>query len=79
MPERGLLLRRWLMAAGHNALGRSGPGQKHAVAKLHWLKWGVLVSGSTGSCALFVTCPFQPPEREGCPRVSQVACVTGSL
>jgi hypothetical protein len=48
MPERGLWVRLSLMAAGHNALRRSGPGQKHAVALLHWLKWGVLISGSTG-------------------------------
>jgi uncharacterized protein (DUF1330 family) len=45
----GLLMRRCYMAAGHNALRRSGLGQKHAVNLLHWLKWGVLIFGSTGS------------------------------
>jgi len=30
-------------AAGHNALRRSGSDQKHAVNKLQWLKWSVLI------------------------------------
>ncbi len=34
-PLFGLFVRRSQMAAGHNALRRSGPGQKHAVSKLH--------------------------------------------
>ena len=42
-------MRRCYMVAGHNALRRSGLGQKHAVNLLHWLKWGVLIFGSTGS------------------------------
>ena len=42
-------MRRCYMAAGHNTLRRSGPGQKQAVNLLHWLKWGVLIFGSTGS------------------------------
>lgn len=36
------------MAAGPNALRGSGPCQKHAVAMLHWLKWGVPFRGPTG-------------------------------
>ncbi len=44
----GLLMRHFHMAAGHNALRRSGPGQKHAVSMLQWLLWGVPISGSTG-------------------------------
>ena len=73
----GLLMRRCYMAAGHNALRRSGPSQKHAVKMLHWLKWGVLIFGSTGwvhysSVALsnFVSARIS--------RLSQTACDTGS-
>ena len=44
----GLWVRHSAMAAGHNALRRSGSGQKHAVKELHWLKWSVLIFGSTG-------------------------------
>ena len=40
------------MAAGHNALRRSGPGQKHAVSLLHWLKWVVPIFGSTARCII---------------------------
>ncbi len=75
----GLFVRRSQMAAGHNALRRSGPGQKHAVSKLHWLRWGVLISGSTGwvhypSLALSNLVSAS----EG-PRVFQAACCIGSL
>ena len=44
----GLLMRRCSMAAGHNALRRSGPAQKHAVSLLHGGKWVVLIIGTTG-------------------------------
>ncbi len=40
----GLWMRRSTMAAGHNALRGSGPGQKHAL-KAPWRKWVVLVRG----------------------------------
>jgi hypothetical protein len=44
----GLFVRYYHTTAGHNALRRSGPGHKHAVTLLHWLKWGVPIFGSTG-------------------------------
>jgi hypothetical protein len=40
----GLWMRRSTMAAGHNALRGSGPGQKPALEAL-WRKWGVPVRG----------------------------------
>jgi hypothetical protein len=47
------LMRRSTMAAGHNALRRSGPGQKLAL-EAPWPKWGVPVRGPTGMGALQV-------------------------
>ena len=41
------------MAAGHNALRRSGPGQKPAL-EAPWRKWVVPVRGPTGMGALQV-------------------------
>lgn len=49
----GLWMRRFTMAAGHNALRRSGPGQKLAL-EAPWPKWGVPVRGPTGVGALQV-------------------------
>ena len=46
-------MRRFTMAAGHNALRGSGPSQKHAL-KAPWPKWGVPVRGPTGMGALQV-------------------------
>jgi hypothetical protein len=40
----GLWVRHSTMAAGHNALRGSGPGQKHAL-EAPWRKWVVLVRG----------------------------------
>jgi hypothetical protein len=40
----GLWVRHWTMAAGHNALRGSGPGQKHAL-KAPWREWVVPVRG----------------------------------
>ena len=74
----GLFLRRSEMAAGHNALRRSGPGHKHAVAMLQWLKWGVLISGSTGWVHYSSLALSNLMGASGCPRVSQVACDRGS-
>ena len=48
------------IAAGHNALRRTGPGQKHALKWRHGTKWVVPVFGPTGMGALFDQCPFQP-------------------
>ena len=42
----GLFVRHCYLAAGHNALRRSGSDQKHAVSSLQWLKWSVLIFGS---------------------------------
>jgi hypothetical protein len=78
MPERGLLLRRSEMAAGHNALRGSGPGQKHAVAVLQWLKWGVLISGSTGLVHYSSLALSNLVSASACPRLSHAARVCGS-
>ena len=40
------------MAAGHNALRRSGPGQKHALKRRRGTNWVVLIFGPTGVGAL---------------------------
>jgi len=55
----GLWVRRSTMAAGHNALRGSGPGQKHAL-KAPWREWVVLVRWPTGVGALQVYCSLQP-------------------
>ena len=49
----GLWMRRFTMAAGHNALRGSGPGQKPAL-EAPWRKWVVPVLGPTGMGALQV-------------------------
>ncbi len=49
----GLLVRRFTMAAGHNALRGSGPGQKPAL-EAPWRKWVVPVREPTGMGALQV-------------------------
>ncbi len=75
----GLLLRHSFVATGHNALRRSGPGQKHAVAMLQWLWWGVLISGSTGWVHYPSLALSNLVSASGCPRLSQAACGIGSL
>jgi hypothetical protein len=42
------------MTAGHNALRRSGPGQKPAF-EMQWHEWVVLIAGSTGLLFAFPT------------------------
>ena len=74
----GLFVRRSQMAAGHNALRRSGPGQKHAVAMLQWLKWGVLISGSTGWVHYSSVALSNLVSASRCPRVFQAACAAGA-
>jgi hypothetical protein len=54
----GLWMRRSTMAAGHNALRGSGPGQKLAL-EAPWPKWGVPVREPTGVGALQVCCSLQ--------------------
>ena len=44
----GLFVRHCYMAAGHNALRRSGSCQNRAVSLLQWLNWSVPIFGSTG-------------------------------
>src|SRR5262245_44208372 len=65
-------------AAGHNALGGSGPGQKPAF-EMHWHMWVVLIAGSAGSALRAV----RPPNRHiyaGCRRdLGHAASATGSL
>jgi hypothetical protein len=53
------------LAAGHNALRGSGPGQKHHTM-MRWPKWVVLIARSTGSTLRAVR-PFQPSHHAGCP------------
>jgi hypothetical protein len=67
---------RWPLAIMLSA--RSGPGHKHAVAMLQWLKWGVLISGSTGWVHYSSLALSNLMGASGCPRVSQVACDRGS-
>ena len=43
-------------AAGHNALRKSGSGQKHALEVAQWPEWSVPILGPTGLGALFVQC-----------------------
>ena len=65
-------------AAGHNALRRSGPDQKHAF-EMRWHKWVVLIAGSTGSALRAV----RPPNLHITPGVRRdlvyAASATGSL
>ncbi len=70
----GLLMRHCFMAAGHNALRRSGPGQKHAlvgrygtnglsrsVGRLAWVRYSFIALSnlvSGGLPRLFVALPY---------------------
>ena len=58
------------IAAGHNALRRSGPGQFYVLERRHGTKWVVPIFGPTGMGALYDQCPFQP----GCAGLSRVRC-----
>jgi hypothetical protein len=71
-------MRRFPMAAGHNALREIGSRSKARSQKLPWHEWGVLISGSTGwvhypfiALSNFVSARYA--------RVPQAACGTGSL
>jgi hypothetical protein len=44
----GLLMRRFPMAAGHNALREIGSRSKARSQRLPWHDWGVAIFGSTG-------------------------------
>ena len=67
----GLLMRHSFMAAGHNALRGSGPGQKHALFRRSGTNGLSLSVGPTGLGALSDHCPFQP----GCAGSLMPACV----
>ena len=56
------------MAAGHNALRGSGPGQKPAL-EAPWRKWVVPVREPTGVGVLQVLCSLQHRARGSAPRV----------
>ncbi len=51
---------------------------KTAQSKLHWLVWGVLISGPTGWVHYPFVVPLQPRVRQSKPARSQAACAAGS-